>query len=139
MIEIGSVHEIVRYPVKSMAGVVTTSARLGWHGLPEDRRFAVRRVDDKGGFPWVSASQFPERVLYQPVGLDVSHEEPLPTHVRTPDGAALAIGSNELDSHLSERIGRAVEGTRAKHGVFDEAALSVISQRRSPGLARKQG
>lgn len=44
MIEVGHVCEVVRYPVKSMAGTPTESAVLGWHGLAGDRRFAVRRL-----------------------------------------------------------------------------------------------
>src|ERR1051326_5758709 len=42
-IHLGYVHKLVRYPVKSMAGVETNSAVLGWHGLAGDRRYAVRR------------------------------------------------------------------------------------------------
>src|SRR5438552_3568421 len=44
MTELGRVREIVRYPVKSMAGVPAESAFLGWHGLEGDRRFAFRRL-----------------------------------------------------------------------------------------------
>lgn len=74
MIEVGRVHEVVRYPVKSMAGTATESAVLGWHGLAGDRRFAFRRVGDGSGFPWLSASRLPELLLYHPVGLDESTE-----------------------------------------------------------------
>ena len=51
MIHIGHVSEIVRYPVKSMAGRATESAFLGWHGLAGDRRFAFRRLDARVDFP----------------------------------------------------------------------------------------
>jgi uncharacterized protein YcbX len=57
MNELGHVCELVRYPVKSMAGTVTESAFLGWHGLDGDRRFAFRRLGDDSGFPWLTASQ----------------------------------------------------------------------------------
>jgi uncharacterized protein YcbX len=66
MIRVGQVREIVRYPVKSMAGIATESVVLGWHGLDGDRRFAFRRVGDDSGFPWLSASRLPELVRYQP-------------------------------------------------------------------------
>jgi uncharacterized protein YcbX len=36
--DVGRVREIVRYPVKSMAGVAAESAFLGRHGLAGDRR-----------------------------------------------------------------------------------------------------
>src|SRR5215831_3244196 len=88
---IGRVCEIVRYPVKSMAGTTTDSAFLGWHGLAGDRRFAFRRLGDQSGFPWLTASRLPELVLYHPFGLDESTGEPLPTHVRTPVGAKVEL------------------------------------------------
>ena len=86
--ELGRISELVRYPIKSMAGATTESAMLGWHGLDGDRRFAFRRPGDVGGFPWLSASRVPDLLLYHPCGLDESTGEPLPTHVRTPDGTA---------------------------------------------------
>src|SRR5262245_52041038 len=107
-IQLGHVHELSRYPVKSMAGVATDSAFLGWHGLQGDRRFAFRRLNDKSGFPWLSASRLPELLLYQPLGLDENAEEPTPTHVRTPEGITLALGNEELQDRISEKFGSRV-------------------------------
>src|SRR5215475_6996069 len=109
MIQVGRVSEIVRYPIKSMAGTATESAFLGWHGLDGDRRFAFRRMADGSGFPWLTASRLPELLLYQPVGLDESTGEPLPTHVRTPAGSSVELGSAELGADVAERFGSAVE------------------------------
>src|SRR5690242_5266088 len=127
MIHIGHVRELVRYPVKSMAGITTESATLGWHGLDGDRRFAFRRIADNGGFPWLTASRLPELLLYQPVGLDESNGEPHFTHVRTPAGTQLELRSAELKAELAERLGSELEVMKFKHGIFDEAAVSVIS------------
>jgi uncharacterized protein YcbX len=138
-IHIGHVREIVRYPVKSMAGMTAESAVLGWHGLAGDRRFAFRRAGDDSGFPWLSASRLPAILLYQPVGLDESAGEPLPTHVRTPAGSLLEIGGRELDAEISERFGSAVELMKLKHGTFDEAPVSVISLATIAGLGREAG
>src|SRR5688572_10565521 len=96
MIEIGHVRELVRYPVKSMAGTATESAFLGWHGLAGDRRFAFRRIGDESGFPWLSASKVPGLLRYQPCGLDESRGEPLPTRVRTPDGVEVELRGDAL-------------------------------------------
>src|SRR5262245_61733054 len=109
MIEVGHVREIVRYPVKSMAGRATQSALLGWHGLDGDRRLAFRRVGDDSGFPWLSASRLPELLLYRPAGLDESTGEPLPTHVRTPAGSYLELRSAALTAEVAERFGSAVD------------------------------
>ena len=126
-IHLGYIQQLVRYPVKSMAGVATQSAFLGWHGLQGDRRFAFRRLNDKSGFPWLTASRLPELLLYQPIGLDENAEEPTPTHVRTPEGTNLALGSAELQNSVAEKFGSAVELMKLKHGIFDEASVSVIN------------
>lgn len=139
MIHLGQVHEVMRYPVKSMAGVATDSAFLGWHGLQGDRRFAFRRLDDKSGFPWLSASRLPELLLYQPFGLDENAEEPLPTHVRTPEGIELAIGSAELQNTVAEKFGSALELMKLKHGVFDDATVSVINLATISAIGREAG
>lgn len=139
MNELGYVCEIVRYPVKSMAGIVTESAFLGWHGLDGDRRFAFRRLGDDSGFPWLTASKLPELILYHPIGLGESSEEPLPTHVRTPAGKELELCSVELQSEIAERFGSSVELMKLKHGIFDDAVISVISLATIAGIGHTAG
>ncbi len=139
MIPIGRVCEIVRYPIKSMAGIATESAVLGWHGFAGDRRFAFRRMADHSGFPWLSASRVPELILYHPTGLDESSGEPFPTHVRTPAGSIIELGSAELNDELSERFGSKVELMKLKHGIFDEAPISAISLATIACISRNAG
>src|SRR5215467_6359124 len=139
IIQLGRVHELVRYPVKSMAGVPTDSAVLGWHGFQGDRRFAFRRLNDNSGFPWLSASRLPELLLYQPLGLDENAEEPTPTHVRTPEGIELAIGSAELQNSVAEKFGSALELMKLKHGIFDDASVSVINLATMSAIGREAG
>ena len=139
MIHVGHVRELVRYPVKSMAGVATESAFLGLHGLQGDRRFAFRRLNDNSGFPWLTASRLPELLLYQPIGLDENAEEPAPTHVRTPEGVSLALGSAELQNSVTEKFGSPVELMKLKHGIFDEASVSVINLATIAAIGREIG
>jgi uncharacterized protein YcbX len=136
---IGRVCELVRYPIKSMAGTKTESAFLGWHGLDGDRRFAFRRLGQDNGFPWLTASRLPELLLYHPFGLDESRGEPLPTHVRTPAGAQPELHSAALESEIGERYGGRVELMHLKHGIFDEGAVSVISLATIAGIGREAG
>ena len=137
--QLGQIRELVRYPVKSMAGTVTESAFLGWHGLDGDRRFAFRRLGDDSGFPWLTASRVPELLLYHPAGLDESAGEPLPTHVRTPAGAEVELRSAELRSEVAERFGSGVELMKLKHGIFDDAPVSVISLATIAGIGEEAG
>ena len=139
MIQLGHVCELVRYPVKSMAGTATKSAYLGWHGLDGDRRFAFRRLGDNSGFPWLTASRLPELLLYHPFCLDELTDEPLPTHVRTPAGTHVELRSAELQSEIAGRFGNSVELMNFKHGIFDEASLSVISLATIAGISREAG
>ena len=127
MIRVGTIRELIRYPVKSMAGVPTENAYLGFDGLHGDRRFAFRRLEDKSGFPWLTASKLPELILYKPVGLDESTGEPLPTHVMSPTGETLELASEALAEELSARFGKPLEIMNLKHGIFDDAAVSVIA------------
>src|ERR1700682_4730373 len=90
-IEIGHVEAIFRYPVKSMGGERLEVAKLGWHGIDGDRRLAFRRIDDRGGFPWLSASQLPDLLLFAPHRGDGGAQGDLPTHVRTPRGAEIPV------------------------------------------------
>ena len=125
--ELGRISAIFRYPVKSMAGESLDVARLGWHGIEGDRRLAVRRLNDKSEFPWLTASKLPQLLLYKPFGLDSKTPELPPTHVRTPDGKEFEIQSDELRREISNRYGSDVELMNLKHGIFDEACISVIS------------
>jgi uncharacterized protein len=137
--ELGRVFELVRYPIKSMAGTATESAFLGWHGLDGDRRFAFRRMGDGSGFPWLTASRVAELLLYHPIGLDESTGEPLPTHVRTPTGRRLEVRSAELQREIAEHFGSNVELMLLKNGIFDDAPVSVISLATIAGIGDEAG
>ena len=122
-----------------MAGVSSDSASLNWYGLQGDRRFAFRRLNDKSDFPWLSASHFPELLLYHPLGHDEKAEEPLPTQVRTPEGMVLPIGSAELQQNVAERFGSPVELMKLKNGIFDEGIVSVINVATMSAISREAG
>jgi uncharacterized protein YcbX len=51
----------------------------------------------------------------------------------------LALGSVELNSEINERFGNGVELMQLKHGIFDEAPISVISQSTIKGIGREAG
>jgi len=125
--KIGHVEAIYRYPVKSMGGERLEAAEVGWHGLEGDRRLAFRRINDRGGFPWLSASKLPELVLFAPQRREDNAPGDLPSHVRTPDGQEMPIFGEELDAEVGRRYGAPVQMMQMKHGIFDEASISVIA------------
>ena len=126
-LEVGHVDAIFRYPVKSMRGERLDVAELGWHGLEDDRRMALRLVDDRSGFPWLTATKLPELLLFSPFRSPDSDKETLPTHVRTPDGQEMPIFGEELAREIGRRHGAAVQMMQLRHGIFDDACISVIA------------
>jgi len=125
--EIGHVEAIFRYPVKSMRGQRLEVANMGWHGIDGDRRLAFRRVDDRSGFPWLTASKLPELILFSPQHRKDSAEEDVPMYIRTPDGGEMAVFGDELAAEVGRRYGAPVQMMQLKQGIFDEACISVIT------------
>ena len=126
LVEIGHIEAIFRYPVKSMAGERLEAANLGWYGLEGDRRLALRRIDDRSGMPWLTASKLPDLVLFTPCR-QAGADGDLPTHIRTPEDNKLPVFGKELAAEVGRRYGAPVQMMQLRHGIFDEASLSVIA------------
>ena len=134
--EIGRIEAIFRYPVKSMAGESLDSADLGWHGIEGDRRLAFRRIEDRGGFPWLSAGKLPELLLFSPHSRDAGG---LPSHIRTPDGRELETFSDDLAAEIGRLHGSPVQMMHMRQGVFDEGSVSIIATDTVQEIARLAG
>src|SRR5438132_13043277 len=162
-IELGRLSAIFRYPIKSMAGTRLDSAKIGWHGVEGDRRLAFRRLADRGAFPWLIASRLPELLLYEPIGRQDTTGEPLPTHIRTPDGKEYSLTDEALLKEIASLTLRVsmqwtptrsvneeqrpegprhradVELMQLSHGIFDEAGISAITLATIRGIGREAG
>ena len=138
-IELGHLSAIFRYPIKSMAGTRLESAQIGWHGVEGDRRLAFRGLAERGAFPWLTASRLPELLLYEPIGRQDTTGEPLPTHIRTPDGREYGLTDNALLKEIATRHRADVELMQLSHGIFDEAGVSAITLGTIRSIAREAG
>jgi hypothetical protein len=141
LIEIGHVEALFRYPVKSMGGERLEVANLGWHGLDGDRRLAFRRIDDRSGFPWLTASKLPGLLLFAPHRREggAQGDRHLPTHIRTPDGEEMPVFGEDLTAEVGRRYGAPVQMMQLNHGIFDEASISVIAFETVREIARLAG
>jgi uncharacterized protein YcbX len=146
-IEIGHVEALFRYPVKSMGGERLEAANLGWYGLEGDRRLAFRRMNDHSGMPWLTASKLPDLVRYAPHRSEDGRQDDaaqddaaqkggapgdpqkgdIPTHIRTPDGEVMPVFGEDLAAEVGRRYGAPVQMMQLRHGIFDEASISVIA------------
>ena len=135
---VGRVEAIFRYPVKSMRGEPLDGATLGWHGLDGDRRFAFRRLDERGASPWLTASKLPDLIHFTPRRNAGGHGE-APTHVVTPEGEELPLHGDALAAEVGRRSGMAVQMMQLKHGIFDEGAVSLITSDTAREVCRLAG
>ena len=126
-IEIGQVEAIFRYPVKSMGGERLEAANLGWYGIDGDRRLAFLRMDDRSGMPWLTASKLPDLLLFAPRPRENGAQGNIPTHIRTPEGQEMPVFGVDLAREVGRRYGAPVQMMQLRHGIFDEASISVIA------------
>jgi hypothetical protein len=84
-------------------------------------------MDDRSAFPWLTASKLPGLLLFTPLRREAGPEEGIPTHVRTPDGEEMPVFGEDLAAEIARRYGAPVEMMHMKHGIFDDASISVIA------------
>ena len=136
---VGRIRSVYRYPVKSMAAQPMAAADLGWHGLEGDRRYAFRRRDAVGGFPWLTATRLPELVGYRPESAPSDAASPSGLRVSTPEGEGFALEDPALCRRVAAAHGAEVELAHLQQGIFDEASVSLISTSTVARLERDSG
>ncbi len=105
MTTVGTISEIWRYPVKSVAGERIAAADLDTLGIPGDRRFALRNLDT-GKIISAKLPKLGRVLLAMQAQLDESSGRIPVTHDGEVLGEVLGeVGGEELDRALSERLG----------------------------------
>jgi uncharacterized protein YcbX len=96
-------------------------------------------MEDRSGFPWLTASKLPELLLFTPQRREDAAPEDLPTHVRTPEGEEMPVFGEDLAMEVARRYGAPVQMMQLKHGIFDDASISVIASDTVREIARLAG
>ena len=136
---VGRLAAIHRHPVKSMRGESLDAARLYWHGLEGDRRFAFLLAGDLSRFPWFTAREHPELIRYVPRFEDPSDPVFSPVLVRCPDGAELPLDDPALHAQLEARSGKRITLMQLGRGAVDSMAVSLISTATLAALGEAAG
>lgn len=103
---VGTVSQIRRYPVKSMAGESLDAVELSSHGIPGDRAWAVRD-EVRGGIR--GAKKIPELMR-----LAARYPNPpaptgsSPAEIEFPDGSRCSTGDPNVHDRLSKALGHRV-------------------------------
>ncbi len=134
---IGTVHQVWRYPVKSMGGERLPAARLSRRGIPGDRGWALYD-EARGGI--TNAKRLPPvrevraRYLHEPVAGEASP----PAELRFPDGSIVRSDSPEAAVRLSGLTGRSV-ALRALGPAGTETDPRLTTAAETPEVQRALG
>jgi hypothetical protein len=143
---IGTLGSLRRYPVKSMAGEELTAARVTFAGLIGDRVHAFVDENNKSSFPWMTARQAHDWLLFQPRFLEppaIDEENPITeryaTEVVTPDGAKFMVGNANFTQFLAHRYGRPLRLRFSERSMTDSAPVSMIGFATIRALSEETG
>jgi uncharacterized protein len=124
---LGRVLEIVRYPVKSMAGERMPVAELDWQGLEGDRQYGLVRRRNTTRFPWLTARDFSGLVLYRATYDDPESPRNSKVTVVPPDGMALSLSDPGLIAALEAEAGEPLNLMQLGIGAYDLMPVSIVT------------
>lgn len=147
MSRIGIIEQIWRYPVKSMRGEALEQAQVGFTGIVGDRVWAfVAAAPKQADFPWHTAREQPELLLYTPRFRDpIAVEAPYPdaaafqVDVTSPEGDQSDLQAPALLAELLERSGKTFKLRFSEKGAPDARPLALLSHATLQALAAETG
>jgi uncharacterized protein YcbX len=146
MEKIGRLRFIRRYPFKSMAGEDLEEVFVTYAGLTGDRAYAFVDKDNRSNFPWMTARQAHEMILFRPRFLAPSNageEHPSPASLRaevtTPAGDVLAVDDPGFTAYFAKRFGRELELRFSERAMTDACPISLIGLDTVKALSKETG
>jgi uncharacterized protein YcbX len=152
MTEVGKVHGLWRYPIKSMRGEELEEAFVGFSGIYGDRLYAFKSSACEKGFPYLTGREQARMLLFRPVfrkpnlasrpeylaeaereapGLNPCFDDPdnLAVEVETPSGEVLSIDDPALVHLLRQGLDDSHDLTllRSDRALTDCRPVSLIS------------
>lgn len=125
---IGTIQQIWRYPVKSMAGEKLAGCTVGMLGLPGDRGWAIRdeiKSEIKTGTRLPLLMQCAAEYREEPSDESVPH-----VNIKFPDGSSVASDDPQVNARLSAVFGRPVR-------LWPRQPASDKDHYRRPGVAAR--
>lgn len=144
--QIGILKRLRRYPVKSMAGEDLAEARVTYAGITGDRVYAFIDANNKSTFPWMSARQAHEMILFRPRFLDPPRpDDDIPcshryaAEVATPEGDRFRVGDDALTRYLEKRFNRPLHFRFSERNMTDARPISILGLRTLQALSGETG
>jgi uncharacterized protein len=136
---VGVVTRVQRFPVKSMACDPLQAVELGWNGLAGDRQYAFVRSNNRGRFPYLTAREVPDMLLYRARYLTPEDPRKSAVAVTSPSGMEYDIEDPVLCRELGEAAGEPVHLMQLGRGHFDTAVVSIVATTTTGRLAHAHG
>jgi MOSC domain-containing protein len=144
--QIGTLRLLRRYPFKSMAGEDLAEVFVTYTGLVGDRAYAFVDRNNHTNFPWMTARQAREMILFRPQLLappSVADEHPARENFRaevtTPEGLVLDLADPQFTPYFEKRFGRSLELRFSERAMQDACPLSLLGLDTIRSLAEEAG
>jgi uncharacterized protein len=136
---VGSVTKVQRYPVKSMGVDPLQVGDLRWNGLNGDRQYAFVKAKNQSSFPYLTARDVPNLLLYKAIYLNPDDPRGTGVKVLSPSGVNYDIEDPLLCMELADTAGEALQLMQLGRGHFDSAPVSIITTTNAARLEEKHG
>jgi uncharacterized protein len=142
----GTLKTLRRYPVKSMAGEDLSEARITFAGLAGDRVYAFIDNENRSNFPWMTARQAHDMLLFRARFLNpqaVEEEIPDPARyeveVISPEGQSFHLPGDELEPFLEKRYNRDLRLRFSERSMTDARPVSIFALATLRALSEEAG
>jgi uncharacterized protein YcbX len=110
-----------------MAGERISVAEIDWQGLEGDRQYGLVRRGNTTRFPWLTARDWSDLVLYRAIYDDQENPRTSSVTIVMPDGRALPLSDPELIATLQTRTNLPLDLIQLGIGAYDLMPISIVT------------
>ncbi len=143
---LGTLRILRRYPFKSMAGEDLNEVFVTFSGLVGDRAYAFVDRSKNSNFPWMTARERHEMLLFRPRFLaapDPANEHPaqkdFAAEITTPEGEKLSPSDPSFTPYFEKRFGSELELRFSERAMHDACPVSLLGLETVKSLAAEAG
>lgn len=144
--KLGTLQILRRYPFKSMAGEDLAEVFVSFAGLVGDRAYAFVDRNNHSNFPWMTARQSHEMLLFRPRFLaspNPADEHPsqadFAAEVLTPEGETLHPSDSSFTPYFEKRFGRELQLRFSERAMQDACPVSLLGLPTVQALSEEAG
>lgn len=144
--KLGTLRVLRRYPFKSMAGEDLSEVFVTFAGLVGDRAYAFVDRNNHSNFPWMTARQRHEMLLFRPRFLaapNPANEHPaqkdFAVEIITPEGEKLVPFDSSFTPYFEKRFGRELELRFSERAMQDACPVSMLGLATVQSLSEEAG